>query len=172
MTVFGSTCTRIHIHRTLICNAILHHFQVTLSHDRIERICILLTLFLLSRPFEQLEFIRSSNLVAEVIFVQPIPKRLILPSNFQSRYRRHLFNSKSLFELTHSRGSLHQRSRFTIHFKQKLHFVSIQLKSKMWLKQISSLFTITSHTSPSPILLFCARVVASEDFSSTSRRAR
>ena len=69
MTVFGSTCTRLHIDRTLICNAILHHFQITLFCGRINRPIIPLTIFLLSRPLEQLEFIRESNLLAEICFV-------------------------------------------------------------------------------------------------------
>ena len=57
MTVFGSICTRFLIDRTLIRNAILHHFQITLFCGPINRIFIPLTLFLLSRPLEQLEFI-------------------------------------------------------------------------------------------------------------------
>ena len=94
MTVSGSICTRILIDRTLICNAILYHFQITLFCGRFNRPSIQLTLFLLSRPLEQLEFIRSSNLPAEIYFViYPVsrPQRFILPRNFQSRYRRHLF---------------------------------------------------------------------------------
>ena len=100
MTVFGSTCTRILIDRTLICNAILYHFQITLICGRINRPIIPLTLFLLSRPLEQLEFIRLSNLPAEICFVSPVtrPQRFILPRNFQSRYRRHLSHSKPLFK--------------------------------------------------------------------------
>ena len=79
------------IDRTLICNAILYHFQITLYCGRINRPYIPLTLFLLSRPLEQLEFIRLSNLLAEICFVPPTrPQRFILPRNFQSRYRRHL----------------------------------------------------------------------------------
>ena len=69
MTVFGSTCTRILIDRTLICHAILYHFQITLTCGHINRPIIPLTLFLLSRPLEQLEFIRFSNLQAEIWFV-------------------------------------------------------------------------------------------------------
>ena len=65
MTVFGSICTRSRTDRTLICNAILYHFQITLFCGRINRPSIPLTLFLLSRPLEQLEFIRFSNSPAE-----------------------------------------------------------------------------------------------------------
>ena len=65
MTVFGSLCTQILIDRTLICNAILYHFQITLFCGHINRPFIPLTFFLLSRPLEQLEFIRSSNSSAE-----------------------------------------------------------------------------------------------------------
>ena len=47
------------------------------------------------------------------------PQRFILPRNFQSRYRRHLFNVKPLFQLPLARRSLHQLSRFTIHSTQE-----------------------------------------------------
>ena len=57
-TVSGSFCTRSRIDRTLICNAILYHFQITSFCGRFNRPFIPLTLFLLSRPLEQLEFIR------------------------------------------------------------------------------------------------------------------
>ena len=69
MTVSGSICTRPLIDRTLICNAILYHFQITLICGHINRPFIPLTLFLLSRPLEQLEFIRFSNFPAEICFV-------------------------------------------------------------------------------------------------------
>ena len=61
MTLCSSPSTRILIDRTLICNAILYHFQITLTCGRTNRLFIPLTLFLLSRPLEQLEFIRFSN---------------------------------------------------------------------------------------------------------------
>ena len=61
MTLCSSPSTRILIDRTLICNAILYHFQITLICGRTNRLFIPLTLFLLSRPLEQLEFIRFSN---------------------------------------------------------------------------------------------------------------
>ena len=54
------------IDRTLICHAILYHFQITLTCGRYNRPSIPLTLFLLSRPLEQLEFIRLSNFPAEI----------------------------------------------------------------------------------------------------------
>jgi hypothetical protein len=57
MTVSGSTYTRIRIDRTLICNAILDHVHITMICGRINRPYTPLTLFLLSRPLEQLEFI-------------------------------------------------------------------------------------------------------------------
>ena len=49
------------IGRTLICIAILYHFQIALLCGRTNRRFIPVTLFLLSRPLEQLEFIRESN---------------------------------------------------------------------------------------------------------------
>ena len=69
----------------------LYHFQITFTYGRSTRPSIPFTLFLLSRPLEQLEFIRFSNFPAEICFVPPTPpQRFILPHNFQSRYRRHL----------------------------------------------------------------------------------
>ena len=69
MTVAGSTCTRI--------SSIGHSFATqyfTISRlpcrcGHINRLIIPLTLFLLSRPLEQLEFIRFSNSHAEILFV-------------------------------------------------------------------------------------------------------
>jgi hypothetical protein len=61
MTVSGSAFTRPLINRTLIRHAILYHFQITIFCGRSNRPSIPvapLTLFLLSRPLEQLEFIR------------------------------------------------------------------------------------------------------------------
>jgi len=126
MTIFGSICTRKLIHKTLICNTILKHFKITLFCGYSHRRYTPLTLFLFSRPLEQLEFIRSSNSPAEVIFVQPI-----LPSNLQRRYRRHQTHLKLPFQLMFSRRSLYQSSRFTVHFKQKLHVSWIQSRKNM-----------------------------------------
>jgi hypothetical protein len=139
MTASGSPCTRHLIDRTLLCNAILDHFQITLYCGPINRPYIPVTLFLLSRPLEQLEFIRVSNLRAEtwfaraeISFVPPSrPQRSILPSNLQSRYRGHLFDLKPLFQLPLARGSLHQRSRFTIHSVQEFEISSIQSRKHM-----------------------------------------
>ena len=132
MTTFGSICTRICIHRTLICNAILKHFKITILCGYSHRHYTPIALLLFSRPLEQLEFIRSSNSRAEAIFVQQKPpKRLILPSNFQRRYRRHLTHMKIPFQLMFSRRSLCQSSRFTVHFKQKLHVSCIQSRKNM-----------------------------------------
>ena len=164
MTVSGSTCTRKLIDRTLICNAILYHFQITLTCGRFNRQIIPLTLFLLSRPLEELEFIRLSNLIAEICFA-PVtrPQRFILPRKLQSRYRRHLFNFKPLFQITCARGSLNQLSRFTIHSVQEFHIRRIQTRKNMCLKQISPLFTIKLHTSLAPVRLFCSHVCAIDD---------
>jgi len=147
MTVSGGKLTRILIDRTCICHAILYHFQITLFCGRINRKSIPLTLFLLSYPLEQLEFIRFSNLRAEKCFIFPVirPQRFILPHKLQSRYRRHIFNFKRLFQLPLARRSLHQRSRFTVFTSYKnLRSVGFNLGSTC-LKQISSLFTIKSH---------------------------
>ena len=128
MTPIGSTCTRKHTDRTLICNAILYHFQITLTCGRFNRQFIPITLFLLPRPLEQLEFIRFSNSQAEICFIfQPTrPQRLTLPRKLQSRYRRHLFNPKLLFQIIRARRSLHQLSRLRIHLVQEFHIRRIQ----------------------------------------------
>ena len=133
MTVIGSMCTRSLTHRTLICDAILYHFQITLYCGVNNRPIIPLALFLLSRPLEQLEFIRSSNSSAETSFVHPMtrPQGSILPRDFQRRYRRHLFNSKLPSQLTLTRRSLNQSSRLRIHFKQKLHVSSVQFRQNV-----------------------------------------
>ena len=100
MTAIGSICTRPRTDRTLICNAVLYHFQITLFRGPINRQMIPLTLFLLSRPLEQLEFIRFSNFPAEPCSAQPIrPQRFMLPRYFQRRYRRHLLHFKLLFQI-------------------------------------------------------------------------
>merc|ERR1712070_278649 len=107
MTVFGSTFTRYLIDRTLLCNTILYHFQITLFCGRINRPYTPLTLFLFSRPLEQLEFIRLSNSPAEISFSPPSrPQRFILPRKLQSRYRRHLAHFKPLFQIPRARRSL------------------------------------------------------------------
>jgi len=133
MTVIGSKCTRIRTDRTLICNAILYHFQITLSCGHTKRLFIPLTLFLLSRPLEQLEFIRVSNVSAEICFIFPVsrPQRLILPRKFQSRYRRHLLHFKVLFQITRTRRSLDQLSRFTVHLVQEFKIRSIQSRKNV-----------------------------------------
>ena len=147
MTVFGSICTRALIDRTLICNAILYHFQITLFCGHLNRKFIPLTFFLLSSPLEQLEFIRTSNFLAEIRFTVPAPRpqRSILPRYFQSRYRRHLFDLKLPFQLPLARRSLHQRSRLFIHLVQEFEIRSRFNLGRICLKQISSLFTIKSH---------------------------
>ena len=141
MTVFGSFYTRPLTDRTLLCHAILYHFQITLFCGRKNRPFIPLTLFLFSRPLEQLEFIRLSNLRAEPYFgclwgscSQPTrPKGFTLPilqRNFQSRYRRLLAHFKPPFQISRARGSLNQLSRFTIHSIQEFHIRSIQSRQE------------------------------------------
>ena len=132
MTVFGSICTRSRIDRTLICNAILYHFQITLFCGRINRPSIPLTLFLLSRPLEQLEFIRFSNSPAEICFVPTTrPQRFMLPRKLQSRYRRHLSHLKPLLQITRARRSLNQLSRLRIHVVQEFKISSIQSRKNV-----------------------------------------
>ena len=70
----------------------------------------------------------------------------MLPRNFQSRYRRHLFNCKVHFQIILASWSLHQLSRLCIHLAQEFHIRPIQSRNDTCLKQISSfLFTTKSH---------------------------
>ena len=132
MTVFGSTCTRPLIDRTLICNAILDHFQITMFCGPINRPCTPLTLFLLSYPLEHIEFIRFSDSRAEPCFApEARPQRFMLPRNFQSRYRQHLSHLKRLLQITCARRSLNQLSRFTIHLVQEFDIRSIQTRKNV-----------------------------------------
>jgi len=111
------------------------------------RLFIPLTLFLLSRPLEQLEFIRLSNSKQKPCFI-PVtrPQRFILPRKLQSRYRRHLFNFKPLFQIP-ARDDLFTNFLVSV-FTSYKNFTSFEFNlGRMCLKQISSLFTIKSHTS-------------------------
>ena len=164
MTVFGSTCTRLLINRTLICNAILYHFQITLICGRI------------NRPSSHSHFFSSrAHLSNSSLFVSATcqqkyvsstsPSNVVIrtttdyaPTQLQSRYRRHLFTLNLSLQITRARRSLNQLSRLPIHSVQEFHISRFNL-GRMCLKQISSLFTIKSHTSLSPLRLFCARVV-------------
>ena len=139
MTVFGSICTRppsighsfatqyFTISRLPFCAAAL----IVLS--------IPLTLFLLSRPLEQLEFIRLSNLSQKYVSSPPTrPQRFILPRNFQSRYRRHLSHSKPLFQITRARRSLHQLSRLRIHLVKEFEIRPVEFTHHMLLHDIAT----------------------------------
>ena len=145
MTISGSKLTRSVTERTLICDAILYHFQITFLCGHINRHIIPLTLFLLSYPLEQLEFIRSSNFRAENSFV-PVtrPQPSILPRYFQSRYRRHLAHFKRIFHIIRARRSFTKAlvSLFTPY--KNLRSVPFNL-GRMCVKHTSSHFTITSH---------------------------
>ena len=166
MTVFGSTCTRHLINRTLIRNAILYHFQITFSCGRTNRPFIPLTLFLLSRPLEQLSlFVRAT----------PSEKKCLSFSSHQLGHN----DLCSLFSHATSKVDIDDIS-FTSNFHFKPHLrgdllinflVSVftpykNLRSvlfnlgRMCWKQISSLFTITSHNKESlrPTFLFRALV--------------
>ena len=156
----------------LICNAILYHFQITFLCGHINRHIIPLTLFLLSYPLEQLEFIRFSNFTAENSFV-PVtrPQPFILPRKFQSRYRRHLAQSKLPFQLLLARGSFNQLSRLFIHSVQEFKIRSIQSRKDVRETHIVALrdhvpqrISLTNHHPPDFLLarhrglVFCARL--------------
>ena len=100
---------------------------------RINRLFIPPTLFLLSRPLEQLEFIRSSNFPAEPCFVPPTrPQRFILPHKLQSRYRRHLSHFKPLVSKSPARVDLFTNApRLCIHPVQELQIGRIQSRKHM-----------------------------------------
>ena len=108
---------------------------------RSNRPFIPLTHFLLSRPLEQLEFIRFSNFLAEICFIFPVsrPQRSILPRNFQRRYRRHLFYFKVLFQIFRARRSLNQLSRLRIHSVQDFHIRPIQSRKNVFKTNIVAL---------------------------------
>ena len=159
MTVFGSICTRSRTDRTLICNAILYHFQITLFCGRSNRPSIPLTLFLLSRPLEQLEFIRFSN--SQQKYRLPIhrPQRFMLPRNSKVDIDDISLTLNTFFK-SPARDDLLINFLVSVFTSYKnLRSVRFNLGRMCW-KQISSLFTIKSHKeSLSPILLFCALVV-------------
>jgi hypothetical protein len=125
----------------------------------LNRPSIPLTLFLLSRPLEQLEFIRLSNFQAEIsFFSQPSrPQRFILPvllRNFQSRYRRHLFHFKPLFQSPRARRSLNQLSRLRIHSVQDFQIRRIQSRNDIFETYIVVIHDQIPHISlPNPSFL-------------------
>jgi len=94
--------------------------------------------FLFSRPLEQLELIRFSNLPAKPglihrmcisVLCSPL---YIIPRKLQSGYRRHLFDSK-LTQLIHVRPpSLNQRSRLRVHVVQEFYIGSIQSRQNVF----------------------------------------
>ena len=55
----------------------------------------------------------------------------MLPRNFQSRYRGHLFDLKLLFQITRARRSLNQLSRFRIHLVQEFKIGPIQTRKNV-----------------------------------------
>ena len=55
----------------------------------------------------------------------------MLPRKLQSRYRRHLFNLKLLFQITRARRSLNQLSRFRIHLVQEFDISRIQSRKNV-----------------------------------------
>ena len=67
----------------------------------------------------------------------------MLPRKLQSRYRRHLFNPKLLFQITRARRSLNQLSRFTIHSVQEFHISPIQSRKNV---SETNIVVIYNHT--------------------------
>jgi len=56
----------------------------------------------------------------------------MLPRNFQRRYRRHLSHFKLLFQISRTRGSLHQLSRLRIHLVQEFDISLIQSRKNVY----------------------------------------
>ena len=163
MTVSGSICTRHLIDRTLICNAILYHFQITIMCGRINRPCTPThtfsplvahlsnsSLFVPATCEQKDPFLpyRASHSATTIYSPTHIPKSISTTS----------LHSKPLLQLL-SRDDL--LINFLVSaFTPYKNFTSFEFNlGRMCLKQISSLFTIKSHTSLSPIRLFCARVL-------------
>ena len=55
----------------------------------------------------------------------------MLPRNFQSRYRRHLFNPKLLLQIFRARRSFNQLSRLRIHVVQEFKISLIQSRKNV-----------------------------------------
>ena len=131
MTVFGSICTRSRTDRTLICNAILYHFQITLFCGRINRPSSHSHFFSSRAHLSNSSLFVSATSSRNMFRLQTSPQRYMLPRNFQSRYRRHLFDLKHLLQITRARRSLNQLSRLRIHVVQEFKISSIQSRKNV-----------------------------------------
>ena len=179
MTAIGSIYTRPLINRTLICSAILYHFQITLICGRTNRPFIPLTLFLLSRPLEQLrKFIRLSNLIAEICFVFSTisATTIYAPTQLPTSISTTSLYFKLLFQITCARRSLNQLSRLRIHSVQDFHIIPNRSRKNVFKTNIVALHDQIHKESLAPLRLFCPRVVIAPDdvttFVVVSRRKR
>ena len=133
MTVFGSTCTRPLIDRTLICNAILYHFQITLICGRI------------NRPSSHSHFFSSrAHLSNSSLFVSATSSRnmfrlpvnsattIYAPTQTPKSISTTSLHFKPLFQITRARRSLNQLSRLRIHLVQEFHIRRIQSRKNMF----------------------------------------
>ena len=154
MTVLGSTCTRTLIDRTLICNAILYHFQITLFCGRTNRPFIPPTLFLLSRPLEQLEFIRLSNFQQKYVSSPVLGHNDLFSHTTPKSISTTSLHFKLLFQITRARRSLNQLSRLRIHLVQEFHVIRIQSRKNVLETNIVALHDQTPQISlPNPPFL-------------------
>ena len=157
MTVFGSICTRSLIDRTLICNAILYHFQITLVCGRINRP------YLHSHFFSSRAHLSNSSLfvlaTSEQKYVSSPPYSATtiyaptqLPKSISTTSLHFKLSFKSL-----ARDDLLINFLVSV-FTSYKNFTSVEFNlGRMCVKQISSFFTIKSHKeSLFPIIrLFC-----------------
>ena len=160
MTVFGSICTRSRTDRTLICNAILYHFQITLFCGRINRPSSHSHFFSSRAHLSNSSLFVSATSQQKYVSSPPTrPQRFMLPRNSKVDIDDISSTLKPFFK-SPARDDLLINFLVSVFTSYKnLRSVAFNLGRMCW-KQISSLFTIKSHKeSLSPILLFCALVV-------------
>ena len=136
MTVSGSICTRVLIDRTLHLQRNTLPFPDYLVMRPLQSILPSHSHFFSSRAHlsNSSLFVPATCKQKYVSSIYPVsrPQRFILPRNFQSRYRRHLFYIKLLLQISRARRSLNQLSRLTIHSVQEFHVSRIQSRKNVF----------------------------------------
>ena len=170
-------CTRVLIDRTLFCyTQYFHHFQITLLNADLALIVVRplsihptdYTFFSSRAHLSNSSLFVSATLQQKCFFVHPRTTCPTCPTdNAPTQLPKSISTtSRSLLKrLLNSlaRDDLLINALFhCIHSDKSLRSVPFNL-GRMCLKQIKSLFTIKSHTSLSPIRLFCALVLTPED---------
>ena len=157
MTVFGSTCTRPLIDRTLICNAILYHFQITLFCGRINRPSSHLHFFSSRAHLSNSSLFVSATSSRNMFRHRPVtrPQRFMLPRKLQSRYRRHLFTLNFFFKSL-ARDDLLINFLVSV-FTPYKNFTSVRIQSRK--NVLETNIVVTSRSNPthlSPPSVFSA----------------